>query len=53
MKKYEKDIAQQQLEHEKEVIAELKEMYEEAEKELMKRFWPLQQMNCCSQRYTR
>ena len=34
MKKYDKEILQTQLGHEKEVIAELKEMYEEAERQI-------------------
>ena len=34
MKKYDKEIIQIQLEHEKEVIKELKKMYEEAEKQI-------------------
>ena len=34
MKKYDKEIIQIQLEHEKEVIEELKKMYEEAEKQI-------------------
>ena len=34
MKKFDKEVIQLQLEHEKEVIEELKEMYEEAEKQI-------------------